>query len=281
MASVSESSRGTFLKDVLVIDVDESGPATSDLAVVNAAVEKAMGNGFPSIEIAQSDGLVVLALPVFRGGQIVSLVAFVAWANESAIGVFEIWQPIGEYDELNLTGGYFGSLERFQNVSSFVRFEKGSGLPGQVWRNLSFVVHDNLPRHTGFLRAAGASAESLQVAVGMPVQSEQFIASTLLISSDLAPIARAFEVWRCTEDQFILESNAYQNLPPALRLEEGASMPFTGSLPGLARESNAGQMTSEPSILACGRGGDPLSGRGIAVPFFEGDRLTNVLTLVL
>ncbi|MEL6105691.1 MAG: GAF domain-containing protein, partial [Planctomycetota bacterium] len=185
MAAVKES-RGTFLKDVLVIDVDGSVPATCESELVNAAAEKSIASGFPVIEMSEEEGLVTLVVPVFRSGRIVSLAAFLAWARESAIGVFEIWQPVGEHDELNLTGGYFGSLERFQNVSSFVRFEKGSGLPGQVWRNLSFVVHDNLPRHTGFLRAAGASAESLQVAVGMPVLSDQFLATALLISSDLA-----------------------------------------------------------------------------------------------
>lgn len=280
MASVKES-RGTFLKDVLVIDVDGSVPSTCESDLVNAAVEKSMASGFPVIEMSDEEGLVTLVLPVFRGNQIVSLTALLAWASESAIGVFEIWQPVGEYDELNLTGGYFGSLERFQNVSAFVRFEKGSGLPGQVWRNLSFVVHDNLPAHTGFLRAAGASAESLQVAVGMPVRSDQFLATALLISSDLAPIARAFEVWRCGDSEFLLETHAYQNLPPALRLEDGAAVPREGSLPGLALEAGAARVTEDPAILSRGRGEEMLQGRGIAVPFFEGERLTNVLTLVL
>lgn len=281
MAAVKDPSRGAFLKDVLVIDVTTSGPTPCDVEVVNAAVEKSMVSGFPEIEMSESDGLVTLVVPIFRSGQIVSLTAFLAWASESAIGVFEIWQPIGEYDELNLTGGYFGSLERFQNVSSFVRFERGSGLPGQVWRDLGFIVHDNLPRHTGFLRAAGASAESLQVAVGMPVQSDQFLASALIISSDLAPIARAFEVWRHADGQFLLEMQAYQNFAPALRFEPGATVSVHGSLPGLALESGMACVTVDPSVLQSGRGGESISGRGIAIPFFEGERLTSVLTLVL
>ncbi|MEO1530378.1 MAG: GAF domain-containing protein [Planctomycetota bacterium] len=280
MASVKES-RGTFLKDVLVIDVEGSTPTPTGSELVNVAVQKSMDSGFPVIEMSAEEGLVTLVLPVFRSNRIVSLAAFVAWASEEAIGVFEIWQPIGEYDELNLTGGYFGSLERFQNVSSFVRFEKGSGLPGQVWRNLSHVVHDNLPRHTGFLRAAGASAKSLQVAVGMPVLSDQFMATALLISSDLAPISRAFEVWRYADDSFLLETKAYQNLPTTLRLEEGASVATTGSLPGLALETGVVRVTDAPKVLGNGRGNESFTGKGIAVPFFEGERLTNVLTLVL
>jgi len=41
-----------------------------------------------------------------------------------------------------------------------VRFEKGSGLPGQVWQDRRGVIHDELATHPGFLRAAGASAEN-------------------------------------------------------------------------------------------------------------------------
>ncbi|MEM8670496.1 MAG: GAF domain-containing protein [Planctomycetota bacterium] len=281
MTSVKESSRAAFLKDILIIDVDSDQPAPCDLDLVNSAMAKSTESGFPVIEMSETDGIVVFVVPVFRAATLVSFVVFVAWANESAIGVFESWQPVGDYNELELTSGYFGSLERFQNVSSFVRFEKSYGLPGQVWDGLRFVVHDNLPSHRGFLRAAGASAESLQVAVGMPVYSDTFLASAVLISSDLAPIARAFEAWEYTGGQFVLTSSAYQNLASTLRLEEGAVL-TERSLPGLALQEGRATTTTATEVLSHGRGADAvLNGRGVVVPFFKGDQISNVLTLVL
>lgn len=285
-ASISHHS---FLKSVVAVEIDGNAmsvPTGTDL--IDKVVHLSLESGLPAILQAKGDApdSVAMAIPVYKSGRPVSVAVFVGDATKESVGVFEVWQPVGIHDELSLTHGYFGGLERFQNVSSFVRFERGSGLPGQVWRNLSFVVHDNLPSHAGFLRAAGASAGQLQVAVGIPVCGHDYHASALLISSDAAPIARGYEVWRNADDGFTLESFAYQRLDASLSLESGARMPVEGSLPGLAVKNGGVAVTEDVGLLAVGRGenASEAAGKlssGVAIPFYEADRVTNVLTLLL
>ncbi|QEF97520.1 hypothetical protein Mal15_15600 [Stieleria maiorica] len=282
---IAATSNHSFLTNVIALEVDPSGTMpTCGIAVADRAVAASIESGLPTIKqtVEGEAEAVAICIPIYRAGQITSAVIMIGNTSERTVGVMEIWQPIGEHDELNLTQGYFGPLERFQNVSSFVRFEKGSGLPGQVWRNLGFVIHDNLPTHAGFLRAAGASAESLQVAVGIPVFGDDFLATAVLISSDSAPIARGYEVWRCGEDEFLLESSAYQRLEQSLMYEGSATVPMEGTLPGLAFASGAATISEDPEIVFSGRpigGGKPC--KGVAIPFFEQDRITNILTLLL
>lgn len=275
----------SFLTDVVAIDVDDVGaPSSSGNRLVDAAVAESLQTGLPAIT-QSADGeedAVAMSIPIYRNERIISLAVVLGNANPSCVGVMEVWQPIGEYEELSLTQGYFGPLERFQNVSSFVRFEKGSGLPGQVWRHLSYVIHDNLPSHAGFLRAAGASAESLQVAFGMPVYGKNFLATALLISSDASPIARGYEVWRCAEDHFLLESKAYQRIEQTLILDDDSKLPMDNNLPALAFHSGIASVSEDPEVVFSGR---PFRNtgpcKGVAIPFYEGDRITNVLTLLL
>lgn len=283
MNSLPSVSATTFVTDVIAIELDASSqPIATGCETVDTSASESAQTGLPAIvrSVHEDDPTVVMTIPIYRGEQLVSMVCFVGSTLDSAIGVFEVWQPIGEYDELNMTKGYFGHLERFQNVSTFVRFEKGAGLPGQVWRNLSITVHDNLPSHPGFLRAAGASAESLQVAVGIPVFSDNFLATAILISSDATPSAKAFQVWRCSDDKLTLESCGYQKLEQSMCRPVGTEISPTDSLAGLALESGTVEVCCDTNRLGAPAGGSVVQ-RGFAIPFYEGERITNVLTLLM
>ncbi|WP_372895987.1 hypothetical protein [Stieleria sp.] len=282
---ITATSNHSFLTNMIVLEIDDSGSSPScSIPVADRAIAASLETGLPTIKqsVEGEADAVAMCVPIYRSEEIASVIVWVGSASDETVGVMEIWQPISEFDDLNLTQGYYGPLDRFQNVSSFVRFEKGMGLPGQVWRNLSFVIHDNLPSHPGFLRAAGASAESLQVAIGLPVFGEDFLATAVLISSDSAPIARGYEVWRCAEDHLLLESRAYQRLEQSLMYEVDQTVPLEGSLPGLAYTSGVATISEDPDIVYSGRpfrGGLPC--KGVAIPFFEQDRMTNILTLLL
>ena len=194
-------------------------------------------------------------------------------------GVFEIWTPVGEYDELGLSQGYFGELARFKNVSTFVRFEKGSGLPGQVWDRGQSVIHSDLSNHPGFLRAAGASADSLGTAIGIPVAGSDFVASILLISSDATPIAKGFEVWKATEEGFTLDSASYHDA--SIAVEVGAKLSSSDGLPGLTQELGRAVLIDDASCLAIGRPdvGDKLT-YGLAIPCYASNKLDSVTTVL-
>lgn len=304
MNSTSETSQSSFVVDVFAIDVsDDLHPVKCGLEVVDRAVTESLQTGLPEITESSDDGvdLVAMSIPVYRESNIISVAVFLCDGSSNTVGVFEVWQPIGEYDELGMTKGFFGKLERFQNVSSFVRFEKGLGLPGQVWQNKCFVIHDQLSSHPGFLRAAGASAESLEVAFGMPVGDENFLATALLISSDATPVARGYEVWRNADDHFVLESCGYQHVDDSFRFTIGDTIPLDGALPGLAIAQGVATVTEDQALILGHRKTDPQNpdldseglspsqeitaerypNRALCIPFYEGSRITNVLTLML
>ncbi len=160
-----------------------------------------------SPESLPADVASAMAIPIFRADTCTSVIVL-ALKKSTAAGVFEVWTPYGIYPELKLVDGFYGSLERFHNVSSFVRFERGMGLPGQTWASNHSIIHHDLPNHPGFLRAAGASAESLCSAVGIPVLALDFIAAVVLINSIELPIARGMQAWVIDGDSFELPTTS-------------------------------------------------------------------------
>ncbi len=183
------------------------GDSNADFhGIAYAAVEQRMPLMAKTDEL-RADVAAAIAIPIFRGATCTSVV-ILAMKSSAAAGVLEIWKPASRYAELRWADGYYGSLERFQNVSSFVRFERGMGLPGQVWDLNHSVIHDDLANHPGFLRAAGASADALSSAVGIPVSSEQFIATVVLINSRELPIVRGMQAWIVNGGSFELPSSS-------------------------------------------------------------------------
>lgn len=243
-------------------------------------------NGGPSS--TGSHSATVLGIPVFDGESLKSVVAFSVRPDQTkadATGVFEIWTPQGVYQELGLSDGHFGELDRFQNVSSFVRFEKGRGLPGQAWASGRAVIHDNLPNHPGFLRAAGASAESLECAIAFPVFTNRFLGSVVLISSDQSPMFRGMEVWNRRDAKLELSAAAYlKQDAEQLAIARGSVVALDEGLAGLAAKQRQAVLTTEAELLHLGRPSppgtqSPLRG-GLALPCFRSSELTCV-TLML
>lgn len=221
MTFASESTsvmNDSFLQGVCVWEVDNTSSTCvlhSRLLADNASVErdvdcavpdlvlKTIQSGLPQFEKsrpAASLGGVGpskccgFSVPIFTDGAVSSVIVLLGGLDD-VCGVIESWQPIGQYAELHMAVGCYVGLERFENVSRFVRFEYGQGLPGQVWQSSSPLSQTNLSNNAGFMRAAGASAAELQSAVGFPVIGDDFIASVLLISSTRSPITRAVEVF--------------------------------------------------------------------------------------
>ena len=289
IAHSSKPSSLAFLRSFEIYDADASGAlvAITDRADFEAFAREVAATGQP-ILVADNSRLAVdvaalLAFPVYKSGTETSVVVFVASNDADAVGVFEIWEPTGAYDDAKLTLGYYPKLERFQNVSSFVRFEKGSGLPGQVWHRHRAVVHNDLPNHQGFLRAAGASAESLTTAIGIPVFDDDYVASIVLISSKRSPIARGFEVWIPDADGFSLLEGAYPDVGPEYSLQPKAKLRADEGLPGQAAAHGGACVSMNPAVFAAKRqlaAGSAKIHSGIAIPHYEGAVLTSVIVML-
>ncbi len=279
-----------FLSDVRVASIESGEPAAQfGDALVDGAVAECAERGFPIVVAEEEEPqIAVLCIPVFCSGQLTSVVALKVGDDDARvqasppIGVLEVWQPIGRYRELNLTSGYFGQLDRFQNVSSFVRFEKGMGLPGQVWAFGHAIIHDDLRNHPGFLRAAGASADALTTAIGIPVVRGDFIATVVLISSKTTPLARGFEVWTAGEDTFELQACSYAETNDSIALAEGTRVRSGTGVLGQVQSSGQAILSDRPELINSGRpdhGGGEIGGV-LAIPVFESDKLSSVTSLL-
>lgn len=232
-------------------------------------------------------------LPIFRGDSVVSIVTLVTrpmlddesmtpTVSSTAAGALEIWQPRGEYADLGLSDGFYGKLERFQNVSSFVQFESGRGLPGQVWQTGRSVIHDDLANHPGFLRSAGASAESLNMAMGLPIGDETPVAAVVLLASLQSPLADGLEIWSIQDGRFVLRESRYvDDVELSLRHDAGQFVSLQTGLPGLALQHGGATTSSNPAILA--PAGDYSTGwrSGIAIPIFIDGEPVEVVTMLL
>ena len=279
-------SANSFLRDVRAYDVKEESSVLmsedesplDEVATLSAGSGNAQVN--PRIQLGD-EFVAAFAIPIYRGNRVISVVVAAAKTAADSLGVFEIWTPVGPHEELHLSGGYFAGLERFQNVSSFIRFEKGVGLPGDVWKTRKSVIHDNLSNHPGFLRAAGASAETLQMAIGIPIAADEFVGVAVLISAAATPMARGLEVWNASPDGFVLDQASYSGLSPDLQLSVGTKLSTNGGLPGLAAEHGGASTTENETFLYAGRtNASPDLTGALAIPFFDGEVLASVTTLL-
>lgn len=273
-----------FVSDVFVSSSDAQADLGHDLA--NKTCKECFSTGNTCLQVEESNHSVAsLSLPVFAGDTITSVVTLVVTDPEAA-GVLEIWGIVGEYEELGLDCGYFGKLERFQNVSSFVRFEKGAGLPGQAWSQELTIIHDHLAKHPGFLRAAGASADALSTAIGIPVfRGADFLATSVLISSTDAPIAKAVEVWKHTDRGFELQSRAIAGSDAPFVLGNEVLVGNDCGILGSCLAAKSAVLTEDPSQLELGSAQEALKlddvVGGLAIPMFVGDDLRCVTCFFL
>ena len=79
-----------------------------------------------------------------------------------------------------------------------MRFPKGAGLPGSVWKSGDAGIATDLPQNDRFMRSFAADDAELNTGLGLPVgtfggHSESVL---VLLSSHSRPIANVFEIWK-------------------------------------------------------------------------------------
>jgi hypothetical protein len=266
---------GAYFRKIKLFDL----PETNGNHLDDITAQSVLATGKPQLSVDEFTQC-QFAFPVFRNGKIISIAVCETSSMNDSGGVVELWQPVGQYDEVRLISGSYGKLERFQNVSSFVRFEKGSGLPGQVWAGGRSVIHDELSNHPGFLRAAGASADSLQTALGIPIIGDEFVGTLVLISPRCSPLAKGFEIWSAENNGFRLTQAAYLDLNVELQLKVGDCLDALEGLAGLASEHSGMTTTENDRFLYAGRNASTGMDSALSIPTYHGDRLDSVTTLL-
>lgn len=137
-----------------------------------------------------------VALPVFRGNELVAVVAFYCGAREDSEGCIEVWESNGK-GVLEHADGYYGKLIAFEAASRKCTFRRGVGLPGLVFQHGMPRIVDDLKKSNSFVRAAAARESGVASGLGIPLFCGDVIQQVVLfLSADAMPLARAFEIWK-------------------------------------------------------------------------------------
>ena len=159
-------------------------------------------NDFPDTAYDRFGRRAAIGIPVIVSGKVNSILTLFVQCSSEATGAIEVWERDRQRDELGLRGAVFSKLGRFANVSHYIKFPRGSGLPGRCWEDRQVKLVDRLGSSPDFMRAAGARAVGLDLGVALPMMgSEHELHSVIqFLSSSRSPIARVYEIWDITDD---------------------------------------------------------------------------------
>ena len=157
-------------------------------------------SGFRRAAAAKAVGLTcAIALPVFVGARLSTVVVLFCGDDEDHAGAIELWynQP-EESSDMMLQDGYYGTTgDTFEFISRSTSFRPGTGLPGRTWENQAPVFMPDLGRGSGFLRADSAVKVGINRGFAVPCSATDGNIYVLAFLSALAtPIARRVDVWQ-------------------------------------------------------------------------------------
>ncbi len=155
---------------------------------------------FLRTKVAREDGITCgIALPIFAGEFLTSVLVFFCGDDEDHAGAIELWRnDPAESKDLTLVDGYYGTTgEAFEYISRRVSFRRGHGLPGQAWDSGLPVFMEDLGHSRRFLRADSARQVGINRGVAMPCTALGSATHVLTFLSALnTPIARRLEIWQ-------------------------------------------------------------------------------------
>ena len=136
----------------------------------------------------------LVAYPVMKGHKVLSVIVL---GIGSGPGAFEVWSR-DDRDELSISASYYSGLKSFEFISRHVKFPKGAGLPGAVWKTGQPKLAQDLAHSAGFMRSLTAEESELNTGLGLPVGSSAGNSESILVllSSKAKPIAVGFEIWQ-------------------------------------------------------------------------------------
>lgn len=241
---------------------------------------------FVRTEAAVEDGIVAgVGFPVLRAGKCIAVVVLLFGAGEKAIGGLECWTPIKERYELTLDSSFYAGIPRFEKISQYVQFPKGSGLPGAAWEDRAPNLLTGLATSKSFMRAAGAGAEGLTSAVAWPIADygDKLHSVCLLLSAGHSPIAKVMQVWQPGESNPLVLTRTDEPNGSALREACRENPPESGDgMFGAVFENNLPRVIHNLTERS-----DPLSkaavasglSRTIAIPVYAGEELRGLVAL--
>jgi hypothetical protein len=157
------------------------------------------GSAFKRTAAAQAEGLTCgVALPVFAGDFLTSVLVIFCGDDEAHAGAIELWanDPAASKD-MTLDDGYYGTTaDAFEFISRRTAFRKGHGLPGLAWESGLPVFQEDLGKGERFLRADSALKVGINRGFAIPCSTRSRSSYVMAFLSAMAtPIVRRFETW--------------------------------------------------------------------------------------
>jgi hypothetical protein len=168
---------------------------------------------FKRTAAAQQAGLTCgIALPIFSGDFLLSVVVFLCGDDENHTGAIEVWcNDSAAEDTLHIMDGYYGSLEHFGNMSRLIKLPKGHGIPGIAWATGMPVLMEDIGKNKEFTRAADAQLAEITTGLGIPIKGNQFTYVMTFLSAKATPIAKRIQIWIPEGEQLVCQQGYSKN----------------------------------------------------------------------
>jgi hypothetical protein len=157
------------------------------------------GSNFRRTAAAQAAGLgCAVALPIFLGERLTSVLVFFCGDDAAESGALELWRnnPRVTTDMTLVDGRYGTNAAALEALSRETFLPRGTGLPGMAWQRGSAVFMPELATAGRFLRGEEATSAGVHrgLAIPCPTRANENHVLTLLASAT-TPIARRIETW--------------------------------------------------------------------------------------
>lgn len=139
--------------------------------------------------------IALIAIPIFHQ---TAMSGVVVLGLGNGYGAAELWTR-DDRDELSVSMSYYAGLTSLEFIHQYVRFPKGGGFPGKIWKSGLPRVADNLDSNADVVSTFDHDAAKITAAVGLPLGSSGGFASCvlLLLSARQTPLANTIELWEC------------------------------------------------------------------------------------
>ena len=158
---------------------------------------------FRRSDAAAAAGLTTgVGIPIFCGGELVSVVLLLLDGGESLKTAIEHWRITSSSSRYELHGGVYSNCEKLRRLSEHVFFPVGEGLPGVIAERRMPYLGTRFTDDSNALRGVAITAEQLHSGIGFPLTDSGAIADDvlLLFNSDSTPLFRLLQIWKPTPD---------------------------------------------------------------------------------
>lgn len=272
---------GELLETHSVTDAEAITP-TTPLRVLEQSLKSRLPKIFHLGTVQQKSSAlscVGLTLPISAAGGLRACVSLLWRVNADFAAALEVWQP-DVSGVLRLGDAYYGphtpfqqtSAKTFESISRQMSFRVLEGLPGVTFDALEPVIFETLSHTRGFVRSEAAAAAGFSAGLGIPVLEQKTAScAVLLLSSERAPLAQRFEVWKVAGRNVTLGSSCALN--PASNPAIGNSAPKSTALQPCANLATSVVKARLPQLARCE------ARLRVGIPIFRGKEVGSVVVL--